>query len=242
MHEQVQEKLLAINRSFYGQFARPFAQSRANPQPGFARAVAAIGAHSKRILDVGCGEGRFGRFLWAQRPQVAYTGVDFSANLLESARQSLPDATFLQRDIAEPGCLDDLGQYDAVICLAVLQHIPGRHNRARLLQEMGRRLAPQAPLIVSTWQFLESERQRKKIVAWAAGDLAPEEVEEGDYLLSWRSGGFGLRYVAAIDQAEMAHLARQADLTVAESFRSDGKEGNLNLYTVLRQDGASLAT
>jgi hypothetical protein len=51
--------------------------------------------------------------------------------------------------------------------------------------------------------------------------------------LSWRRNGRGLRYVHLVDQQETTWLAKQADLLILDEYLSDGKEGNLNLYTIL---------
>jgi 2-polyprenyl-3-methyl-5-hydroxy-6-metoxy-1,4-benzoquinol methylase len=147
----------------------------------------------------------------------------------------LPDATFVQRDISLPHSLDDLGPFDLVVSLAVLQHIPGRSNRIRMLEEMGRRLKPDGRLFLSTWQFMQSPRQRRKVVPWSTIGLSDQKVERNDYLLDWRSGGRGLRYVAYVDESELMRLAHEASLSIVETFRSDGREGDLNLYVILQR-------
>lgn len=236
----ISDRLLALNRSFYQTFAGPFARTRANPQPGFSLLVPFVPKRCAKVLDVGCGEGRFGRFLADIRSDLAYVGVDFSSELLQHAADALPQATFVQRDVSRPGSLDDLGSFDLVASLAVLQHIPGRSNRARMLGEMGRRLRPGGRLFLSTWQFMQSPRQLRKVVAWSTIGLSDEDVERNDYLLDWRSGGRGLRYVAFVDESELATLAREVSLSILETFRSDGREGDLNLYAILhRTDDAA---
>ncbi|MCA9962203.1 MAG: hypothetical protein KC443_24375, partial [Anaerolineales bacterium] len=60
-------------------------------------------------------------------------------------------------------------------------------------------------------------------------------VEPGDYLLTWQRSGFGLRYACHIDAGQTARLAADAELRIVHQFRSDGKEGNLSLYTVLQK-------
>jgi hypothetical protein len=120
-----------------------------------------------------------------------------------------------------------------VACLAVLQHIPGYTSRLRLLEEMRERLGENGRIFLSTWQFLDSERQVRKLRDWSEIGLTAADVEPNDYLLSWQRDGFGLRYVCAVDVAETAALAKDADLKIVEQFRSDGREGNLNLYTIL---------
>lgn len=235
MREAISDRLLALNRAFYQTFAGPFARTRANPQPGFSLLMPFFPEHCVTVLDVGCGEGRFGRFLADLRSDLMYVGVDFSSELLQYAAAALPDATFLQRDISDPGNLDDLGPFDLVASLALLQHIPGRSNRIRALEEMGGRLKPDGRLVLSTWQFMQSPRQRRKVVPWSTIGLSDDKLERNDYLLDWRSGGTGLRYVAYIDESELAALAHEASLSILETFRSDGREGNLNLYAILQR-------
>jgi SAM-dependent methyltransferase len=132
--------------------------------------------------------------------------------------------------------LNGLGQHPAVACISTLQHIPGRENRARLLREMGERLEPQGVLFLANWQFADRDRQRRKIMNWAEVDIAEADVEENDYLLTWERGARGRRYVSLIDDKETARLAEVAGLIVIDQFRSDGREGDLNLYSVLRHD------
>jgi hypothetical protein len=80
---------------------------------------------------------------------------------------------------------------------------------------------------------MTSERQRKKITDWREVGLQPEQLEANDYLLTWNRGGRGLRYVNYIDEPEMQALSREAGLRLLATFRADGREGNLNLYSLL---------
>ncbi len=233
MDEVVAARLSILNQDFYRQFAQPFVETRATPQAGFFKLIEHLPQSAGHLLDVGCGDGRFGRFSLEHGLIGRYTGVDFSADMLEAARRLTEKGRFLQRDMSQPDFLAGLGSYELVSCLAAMQHIPGRANRIRVLKEMAGHLAPNGRIVLSNWQFLESERQRRKIIDWQHIGLTDDELEKNDYLLTWQRGGKGYRYVTFIDADETSELAETAGLRCLTQFRSDGREGNLNLYTIL---------
>lgn len=230
MDDRTKRRLVELNAKFYDEFAAVFSTSRSAPQPGYLRLLAYAQPESGSVLDIGCGNGRFGQFLMEQGSLQDYTGVDFSERLL--AESSLP-GRYISRDLSRPDCLNGLGLFNFVVCLSTLQHIPGRATRHGLFTAMRECLHPGGYLALANWQFLDSPRQRRKIRPWSAAGLADDALERGDYLLSWERGGSGIRYVALIDEAETQVLAAAANMRIIEQFRSDGREGNLNLYTIL---------
>lgn len=74
----------------------------------------------KRVLDIGCGPGTLAKALSKLGARV--TGVDPAANMIDAARASVPEATFL----VAPG--EDLpfedSAFDAAIFLNSLHHVP----------------------------------------------------------------------------------------------------------------------
>ncbi|HBY06444.1 MAG TPA: hypothetical protein DEH22_01125, partial [Chloroflexi bacterium] len=93
-------------------------------------------------------------------------------------------------------------------------------------------LPPGGQFIHSNWQFLNSARLRQRVHPWPEIGLSEAEVEPGDYLLDWRRGGFGLRYVHHFSENELHTLADETGFRIIESFFSDGESGNLGLYQV----------
>jgi 2-polyprenyl-3-methyl-5-hydroxy-6-metoxy-1,4-benzoquinol methylase len=230
----ISRRLLSINREFYRKFAKSFSESRSQPQPGFSRLLEELPDPCDSLLDVGCGDGRLGRYLLDRAVISSYTGVDFSTEMLEIAKVRM-EGEFYSRDLSRPNCLEGLEGFSVVTCLSTLQHIPGRLNRLSLLIEMSNRLDPTGRIILANWQFLDSLRQRRKITDWSQVGIDGDDVEPGDYLLTWKRGGEGLRYVSAIDENATADLAGQAGLSIIKNFYSDGREGNLNLYSILEK-------
>lgn len=234
MNADTQKKLIALNQQFYEQFASEFSQTRQNNNDGFAAILEMLPTPPSHLLDVGCGNGRFGQFVQQHQAVESYTGVDFSQGLLDIAATAVP-GTYYSRNLLEPNCLDAIGEFDTAVCLAVLHHIPGRLNRIRLLREIGQHLRPGGLLFVSTWQFATNVRQQRKICDWSQIGLTVDDVEPGDYLLSWQRGGSAYRYACQINEIQMMALAVAADLTPLRQFRSDGREGDLSLYAVLQK-------
>jgi tRNA (uracil-5-)-methyltransferase TRM9 len=190
------------------------------------------------VLDVGCGNGRFGRLLAEEGIPCRYVGVDGDARLLALAECALSTldpitARFVQADLADPAWAAPLhgDEFDVVLCLATIQHLPGYELRLRLLRDFAH--LSRRWIILSFWQFLTSERFTAKQIDWSAAALSAADVEAGDALLPWQQGVQAIRYVHQVDEEELRRLAADAGLTIHASFRADGKEGDLNLYAVL---------
>lgn len=232
MDDRTIERLIALNRTFYETTAREFDQTRGAPWPGWRVALPHL-PPVVRVLDAGCGNGRFGQFLARESAsEIIYTGVDSSPALLARARAALCDldASLLETDLLRDPLPD--GSFDLVALFGVLHHIPGEATRRRLIVQLADRLAPGGLLFFSAWRFAEFERFRRRIVPWPA-DLS---AEPGDYLLDWRRGERALRYCHFVDEAEHAALIAASGLRAIMTFCADGESGASNRYSMLRRE------
>jgi tRNA (uracil-5-)-methyltransferase TRM9 len=239
MDQELKEKLLRINRTFYADFASHFSATRHPFQPGLERILPYVPDFC-RLLDVGCGNGRLALWLEKKQKKVEYLGIDSAMELLNFARKSTErtefvKARFLQLDVTQEDWASRLPsrEFDVVAMISVLHHVPSYELRLRIFRDVADLLPKGGVFLLTTWQFLTSQRMRKKIVPWDVVGIDASKVEEGDYLLDWRGGGLGYRYCHFIDEGELSKLAREAGFRVLETFYADGKEGNLNLYGIL---------
>jgi len=87
MQPDVIRRLNAVNRAFYAITAADFDATRQAPWAGWFPLLPYLSG-VRRVLDVGCGNGRFGVFLRQHvgESAIEYHGVDNSADLLERAR------------------------------------------------------------------------------------------------------------------------------------------------------------
>jgi SAM-dependent methyltransferase len=245
MREEIIERLFAINREFYQTFAEAYAESRQRPQPGILQACSWL-LEGENILEIGCGHGQLAKTLHAQGFRGQYTGIDSSVFLLESARrlQLEPSYRFFEADLSHedwtrileenpPIPLEEPWEaYDQICAFAFLHHIPGSTRRRDLLRVIKSLLAPSGKLTISTWDFLQSARLRKRILSWEEVGFSQQDVEEGDYLLDWRKGGYGKRYVHHFNQDELTTLAQEIGCEIQKTFTSDGEGGKLGRYHV----------
>lgn len=227
-------RLLELNRQFYQTFAIPFSSSRLRLQPGVQRILGSISL-SADILDLGCGNGELARQLVKNGHEGSYTGLDFSPALLEQASVGSPhNFRFLQTDLASQEWDAPLQgeRFDVVLAFAVLHHIPGSELRQQILRKVCTLLSEHSRFIHSEWQFLNSPRLTARIQPWESLGLSDSDIDPGDYLLDWRQGGLGLRYVHHFSESELAYMAAATGFTVIETFLSDGENSRLGLYQV----------
>jgi SAM-dependent methyltransferase len=187
------------------------------------------------LLDLGCGNGELGRVLARGGHAGSYTGLDFSPLLLEQAAPDLPaNFSFVQADLSTPDWDASLAgyQYDAVFAFAVLHHLPGAELRRGILGKIRSLLLDGSRFIHSEWQFLNSPRLVARVQPWETIGLSEADVDPGDYLLDWRQGGQGLRYVHHFSEDELAGLGASSGFEVVVSFHSDGENQRLGLYQV----------
>ncbi len=241
VNPNVKSQLIEINIQFYQTFAAQFSATRQRIQPGVRKALLQFDPE-KNILDVGCGNGNLWQALIENGYHGQYVGIDFSAELIRLAKQStfsglishpevpIPDLKIV--DFSKKGWDRSFphSSYDIITVFAVLHHIPDQKARFELLKVFRGLLEPRGKIVISVWQFLNSSRLRSRIVDWEDINIPKEDVDPGDYLLDWRSGGFGLRYIHLFDEAELKDLASQSGFNVEDSRFSDGAEGNLGLY------------
>lgn len=234
-------RLLELNKDFYTRFGSSFSATRHRLQPGVRRVLEMLKG-DESILDLGCGNGELARELAKRGHRGSYLGVDFSLPLLQDAESQpegdafAPSVRFLQADLTQLSLKSIQSSvtdhWSLITAFAVLHHIPSTELRLNILRKVRGLVEDNGRFIHSNWQFLNSEKLKARIQPWELTAISESDVDRGDYLLDWRDGGVGLRYVHHFEESELQQLADATGFRITDAFYSDGEGGRLGLYQV----------
>jgi tRNA (uracil-5-)-methyltransferase TRM9 len=246
MDEATQLALNAINRRFYAAVAGEWSEKRNYAWPGFERVWSALPAASsgktRRVLDLGCGDGRFAQFLEG-RGELDYLGIDASEALLAHARARGLGASyrFQRADFVtlSPSAAGGRGPFELIAVFGVLHHIPSRERRRALVRELAGWLAPDGLLALTFWHYPEDPRFAARVIRFedynrqSSAPIALDQLEPGDTLLRWGRGTAPPRYCHFPNADEIMQLLAASDLQLRARFRADGRGEQLNEYALL---------
>ncbi|MBY0374842.1 MAG: class I SAM-dependent methyltransferase [Bryobacteraceae bacterium] len=149
----------------------------------------ALARRPRRVLDVGCGEGRFCRMLKAAGVE-ATTGIDPTGALLDAARTKDPEGEYVEGRAERMG-FDD-GTFDLVVSYLSLIDIP---DARAAMKEMARVLAPGGALLIANLNGFNTAGAEQGWVKNGSGQKQHYPVdrylEERSFWVEWR----GIRIV-----------------------------------------------
>ena len=238
MNSATVERLIELNRRFYSEHGRDFSETRLRLQPGVRRLLDRL-HKDETILDLGCGNGELARTLSRRGHHGSYLGMDFSLPLLKEAEKeafAFP-VKFMEADLTASSweAVDGNVEFDLVFAFAVLHHIPGSELRLLILQKIHKLLKREGWLFLSNWQFLDNPRLKARIQPWELAGPRTQDVDPNDFLLDWKRGSKGLRYVHHFDEKELGELSKQSNFEAMETFYSDGENKRSGLYQVWKK-------
>ncbi len=253
-------RLLAnLTSDFYMKTASSFSATRQSPWEGWRRVVDTAprprrGREPLSVLDAGCGNLRFERFLFDEGIAFRAVGVDGCPALVDEGASAfeaagLPDAPikFVEANIveallcgADPFAVLDGRTFDLAVAFGVMHHVPTAAARRRLLDALVGRTRPGGIVAASFWRFADDVRLLKKAraaTAKAQERFGPLDLDVGDHLLQWQQNESVFRYCHHASDDEIADLAAAcaASAEVVANFFADGSSGRLNRYLVLRK-------
>ena len=230
MRKEYANELLAASRAGYDTIAPEFSRTRGTfwAELAFVRDLIHEGS---RLLDIGCGNGRFLGTL--EGKALDYTGIDFSEGLIGVAQDRYREraqAAFVVGDALALPFPDH--SFDNAVSFAVLHHIPSREYRIQFLREAARVTKPGGFIVLTAWNVWHSrpgivlEFALKKL-------LGDTHTDFGDAILDFGKEK-NARYVHALSLREIRSLAQEAGLTIERLEKIRRPSGEENFFVMLR--------
>ncbi|SEM37456.1 trans-aconitate 2-methyltransferase [Pseudomonas sp. ok272] len=156
-----------------------FEDERTRPARDLLAAIPIQDARS--VIDLGCGPGNSTQLLVERFPSASVRGLDSSQDMIDAARQRLPQVRFDTADIAT---WSEPGPFDVIFANAVFQWLP---DHARLLPSLVAKLASGGSLAIQMPDNLEQppHRMMREVAAngpWASklADVAGQRTTLAD--------------------------------------------------------------
>ena len=148
---------------------------------GEATLFSEIPKNTKRVLDLGCGNGHLLSLVLSHSPEAAGVGLDFSSTMLEQARERIAGidrVTLVEHNMDDP--LPDLGSFDCVVSSFAIHHCTHARKR-KLCSEVFSLLEPEG--VFCNLEHVSSPTQRIHDRFVEAMGMNPEDEDPSNKLL-----------------------------------------------------------
>lgn len=243
-----------LNRTtsdFYMREHASFSDTRQRPWQGWENIAAMLDASptTLRVLDIGCGNMRFERFLATRFPNTSINADAFDNCAALASRVDGAEIWFQELDVMDMLAHDErkgipiIRDNDLSVAFGIMHHIPIPEWRIRLIRLLIEHTKPNGLVAFSLWQFMRDERlarQARRTTPLGCAELGITlRNEDGDYLLGWQNVPGVYRYCHSFSDKEIRELidlAERSGATLADTYLADGASGNLNRYVILKRD------
>ena len=212
-----------LNSKFYSLHTESFDRSREFYWEGFDDTLELISENSK-VLDLGCGNARFYKFLEENELETNYLGVDNNPNFIEKNKENYPKAKFECLDVITS--LNQIQEtFEVVVIFGVTHHIPSKEYRKVWFEKISKLVEKDGFLIVSFWNF-DKDKEDKS--------FQPEfyNKEEGDYFLGWKKDFSEHRYCHIYSEEEINEVKEIfKEFSVVRDFNKED-----NRYLILQKN------
>ncbi|MBI4653196.1 methyltransferase domain-containing protein [Candidatus Kuenenbacteria bacterium] len=230
MDSQTAKFLLKKTKEDYAQIAEEFNHTRKYLWKDFEKLDQYV-KDDDVVLDLGCGNGRL--FELFNNKKINYFGIDNCPELIEKAKEKYQssNAIFLIEDVLDLSFEDQ--KFDAIFWIAVLNHIPSKELRIKVLENIKRILKKEGILIMINWNFYQKKYFLLIVknffsTIFSFFNFSKKKLDFGDLFIPWKltlnHKGSGLedkiisRYYHAFTTRELSKLFQQTGFKVIKKY------------------------
>lgn len=205
------KQIIEDTRSGYNHIASHFSLTRNKfwvDGPVFAEII----NEGDKVLDVGCGSGRFAPFVIDKKAK--YTGCDNAQAIISIAQDQYQSehATFLEASVLDLPFKEN--SFDKVFCLATIHHLPSYASQFQAMSEFFRVLKNGGTCIITLWN-IHAQYYKDKL------QLTDDQLKDKHITVPWRTpqGENKMdRYVYAFELEECHALATDVGFKIVQSY------------------------
>lgn len=221
MKKEYADFLIREQKNNYNKIANLFSEKREKTWQDIISFLSNYIKENDRILDSGCGNGRFYPFF--KKNKTDYFGIDFSENLIKIAKKKYPDGKFLVANSFNLPFSDNF--FDKVISIAVFHHIPSKVYRLKFLAEIKRVLKNNGLLILSVWNLQKNKKAKKLFLKYTILKLLGlTKLDFKDIFYPWKdkSGKILInRYFHIFSEKEIKKILEKSGFLVEKVKKND---------------------
>jgi len=229
MEKEYAEYLLNKTKEDYNLIAEEFSRTREEIWPEIKFLFDDYLVEGERVLDLGCGNGRFYQFF--SDKNVDYIGVDNSEKLIEIAKKRYPWGKFQVADALNLPFPDNF--FDKILSIAILHHIPSSEYRIKFLNEIKRVLKPGGTLMLTVWYLWQKKTAWEFLLKNIFLKLVGEsKLDFSDVFIPWKNSKGKIltqRYFHCFTKKELQKLAKNVGLKVRKIDLLRRSAGHYNL-------------
>lgn len=225
-------------RNNYNAIADEFSRTRENIPEDRKNLLLKCIKPGDRVLDVGCGNGRFCEAL--KNSRINYLGIDNSKEMIEIAKQRYPEADFQLADALSLPFPEN--SFDLVFSFAVIHHVPSEGLRLKFLTEARRVLKPQGILILAAWNL--NPVKMMMIGEWGRAAqflkyqlfklIGVSKLDFGDFYVSWKN--IIPRYIHFFTIAGFEKIVKKAGFKIKDKgVLKSPTSGESNIYLIAQK-------
>ena len=157
-----------------------------------------IPAHTKRVLDLGTGDGRLLALVKLEKPGIEGIAIDFSEPMLEQAKKRFSTdkhVTLIQHDFSFP-LPNEIGCFDAVVSSLAIHHLADQRKK-QLYSEVFDILNPKG--VFCNLEHVSSPTPNVHLRFLAAIGWSPETEDPSNKLLDVETQLQWLRQIGFVD-------------------------------------------
>ena len=209
MKEKKAKKVLEHVKATYGNIAESFSSTRHYIGREFTTFLPYL-QKAKHILDLGCGNGRFVRFLKEKKLKANYTGIDNAQSFIDICKKEFPHHQFQQGDQLQIPLKDKT--IDLILNIRAFHHLPSKKYRLKALEEMHRVLENGGILIISVWNLWQWKYWKQLITAIIRSIISFGSYSYNDTFIPWQKDH--KRYYHAFTKNELKKTVQQGGFSI----------------------------